>query len=62
MQTSRYRDEVGRPMYLSSEDVIYLRDRWDKDVRAEYRRVRFWACLWGFFVGVLFAVLSKMTW
>lgn len=62
MQTSRYSDEVGRPMYLSGEDVIYLRDRWDRDVRAEYRRARFWSALWGFFVGVLFAVLSKMSW
>jgi hypothetical protein len=56
-------DDVAHPqLFYTSREVSYMRDRWDHDVRNEYRRVRLRGFAWGVAVAVVAWVLAKLPW
>lgn len=56
-------DDVAHPqLFYTSREVAYMKDRWDWDVRNEYRRAKRRGFAWGLAVAAVLWVLSKLNW
>jgi hypothetical protein len=53
-------DVAYRPVFYTQREVAYMRERWDRDVRAEYRRNRVKHGLIGTLVGSVLGYLFSL--
>jgi hypothetical protein len=55
-------DVAYRPVFYTQREVAYMRDRWDRDVRAEYRRTKRAGFFWGVAVSAVVWIIARLPW